>query len=217
MTLYFISGLGADERVFQKLKLPAEWKIQHLAWLTPLPKEPLENYCKRMASLINTAEEYAVVGLSFGGMVATELVKLIQPSQTVILSSISTRQELPVSFRLAGKLGINKIVPAFLLNKIYPFTYWYFGVKTKEEKQLLRQIIKDTSPQFLQWAIDQILHWKNEVRPANLVHIHGTKDHIFSIRKTKADIKVAGGGHLMVNSKADEISAILKEVISGKS
>ena len=215
--MYFISGLGADERVFQKLKLPVEWKIQHLAWLKPLHREPLKSYTKRMYNLIDTREAFAVVGLSFGGMVATELANLFHPGQTIILSSISTLRELPASFRFIGKLGINKVVPSFLLNRIYPYTYWYFGIKTKEEKQLLRQVVKDTSPQFLKWAIEEILHWKNEQRPPGLIHIHGTKDHIFPIGKTNADIKVTGGGHLMVYSKAEEISSILKNAIEKKS
>lgn len=41
MNLYFISGLGADERVFQKLTLPEQYKIHHIKWPELAEKESL--------------------------------------------------------------------------------------------------------------------------------------------------------------------------------
>lgn len=213
MTVYFISGLGADERMFQKLMLPAHWNIRHLAWLPPQHKEPLAAYSKRMAQSINTSEEFVLVGLSFGGMIAVEMSRLVSPKLIVLLSSVSTRRELPSSFKWLGKLQINKLVPSFLFNRIYPFTYWFAGVKKREDKRALRDVITGTSPRLFKWSVNKILNWKNEIRPNHLVHIHGTADRIFPIGKTKADIKVAGGGHLMVYTMPEEISPILIEAI----
>ncbi len=214
MTVYFISGLGADKRAFQKLVLPQNWNIQHLEWITPLQNESLASYCKRFSKYIDTKQNFILVGLSFGGIVAVELNKIVQPKLTILISSIATKQELPLDFKLFGKLKFDKIIPEFLLNKVYLFTYWYFGVKAKEEKRLLKQIITDTSASFLKWSIHEILNWKNTERPPGLIHIHGTNDHIFSINKTKADIKIAGGGHLMVYDKAEIISKILIKKIT---
>lgn len=214
-TVYFISGLGADERVFQKLELPQSWHLHFIKWLTPQKEESLAHYATRIAALIDTSRDFVLVGLSFGGMVAIELSKIIQPKLIILISSIGCREELPPSYQWIGKTGIDKVVPALLLKKITPYTYWIFGTNTEEERTLLKQIIDDTSPHFLKWAIHEIVNWKQVERPANIVHIQGTKDRIFPYRYTKANIKIKDAGHLMVYGKAKIISEILVEKIKG--
>jgi pimeloyl-ACP methyl ester carboxylesterase len=211
MKVYFISGLGADERVFEQLTLPESLEVVHIHWPQIAKHETLETYCRKIAAMVDTTQEFAIVGLSFGGIVATELTKMLAPKTTIIISSVSTRRELPLSYKIVSALGIQKIVPRFLLNKVYPFTFWYFGVKDKTRKLLLRQIMAGTSTRFLKWAINEILIWKNDKRPQNLVHIHGTADRIFPLNNTRADIIIKGGGHLMVYDNAAEISNILKD------
>jgi hypothetical protein len=211
MIIYFISGLGADERAFQKLSLPANWTISHLKWIDIAVDETLESYVLKFSKLIDTSKEFALVGLSFGGIMAVELNKIVQPKATILLSSITTKHELPVIYKLISLLKINKLVPQSMLNKVFPFTNWYFGTQTKEEKALLKRIIHDTPPSFLQWAINEVLHWKNKKRPSTIFHIHGTRDRIFPVNKVKADLQIIDGGHFMVYTKADEISKILIE------
>jgi hypothetical protein len=214
MIVYFISGLGADERAFQKLVLPAEWTIKHLKWLDIAPNETLESYVLKFSKSIDTSKEFALVGLSFGGIMATELNKILSSKTTVLISSISTKYELPALYRLVGILRLNRFVPTYLLNKVYPFTHWYFGTKTKEEKILLEQIIHDTPPLFLKWAINEIMNWKNDTTPPNVFRIHGAEDKIFPISKLKIDSRIERGGHFIVYSNAKEISKILIDILS---
>jgi hypothetical protein len=138
------------------------------------------------------------------------------PKTTILISSISTKYELPVLYKMVSVLRLNKLMPSSLLNKVFPFTHWYFGTKTKEEKILLKQIIHDTSPLFLKWAINEILHWKNVERPDNVLLIHGTRDRIFPIDKLNVDFKIENGGHFMVYSEAKEISNILEKIRPAK-
>jgi pimeloyl-ACP methyl ester carboxylesterase len=212
MTVYFISGLGADERAFQKLSIPKEWKIKHLKWIDVVPNETLESYALKFSKLIDTSKEFSLVGLSFGGILAVELNKILLPKITILISSISTKYELPILYKMVSVLRLNKLMPPSLLNKVFPFTHWYFGTKTKEEKILLKQIIHDTSPLFLKWAINEILHWKNVERPDNVLLIHGTRDRIFPIDKLNVDFKIENGSHFMVYSEAKEISNILEKI-----
>jgi pimeloyl-ACP methyl ester carboxylesterase len=216
MTIYFFSGLGADKRAFQKLVLPHDWNIKHVEWIANLKNESLEDYCKRLSSYIDTFQPFSFIGLSFGGIVAIEMAKILNPQQLIIISSVSTKHELPMDRLgkfLLQKCKLFKLIPASAFKKANRVTHWLFGTKTKDEKELLEQIIKDTPPHFAKWAMGNILTWKNEIRPANLLHIHGTADRIFPIKKTKADIRIEGGGHFMVYNKADEISKILVEVL----
>ena len=206
MKIYFISGLGADERAFQKLAFPASWSISHLQWIEAAQGESLESYVIRFSKLIDSSRPFALVGLSFGGIVSIELNKIIRPTKTILLSSIKTKDELPFSYRIVARLNLHKVVPSFLLNKVYPFTDWYFGTNSTQEKALLREIIHETPAPFLKWAIHEIINWKNQTIPENTFHIHGTSDRIFPISHLKVDARIMDGGHFMVYSKAEEVN-----------
>jgi hypothetical protein len=210
MNLYFISGLGADERMFQRLTLPEQYKINHIKWPELSENETLHTYCLKISKLIDTSQEFSLVGLSFGGIVATEITKFLKPKVTIIISSISTRYELPIHYKIFGLLGLNKFVPAFTMNKVYPFTYWFFGVTEPTIKNLLKEVIKDTSTTFLKWAINEIFNWQNKIRPDNLYHIHGTKDKLFPFNLTKADKAVENGGHFVVYTDGNLISDLIR-------
>jgi len=209
MRVYFISGLGADKRAFQKLTLPANWEPIHIEWIDNYENETLVSYCQRLSLLIDTKEPFYIVGLSFGGIVAIELSKIINPDKLILISSIVTHGELPFWFKFLEIFKMDKIVPAFLFNRYSFFLPWLFGIKTKEEKNLLRQILENTSPKFAKWAVGKILRWKNDIRPKQVLLIQGTADKLFPYSKTHAAIKINGGGHFMVYSNADEISKLL--------
>lgn len=211
MRLYFISGLGVDKRVFQKLRFPSQINIQHLDWIEPLPKESLPVYALRLAKGIDTSSPFGLVGISFGGMIATEIAKVLSPAQVILISSASTPNELPKLYRLLGALHLQKLLPASLLKLTNIFTYWLFDARTNEEKALLKEIIKDTDPRFLKWAITSIIDWKNKVRPLELYHIHGTSDKIIPVKNVKADKLIKGGGHLMVFSHALQVADVIFE------
>jgi surfactin synthase thioesterase subunit len=77
--IYLISGLGADRRVFKKLVFPTDFELIYLDWITPEPAESLEAYAARLALNIDTSAPFYLIGLSFGGMLATEIAKKLNP------------------------------------------------------------------------------------------------------------------------------------------
>ena len=149
MNAYFISGLGADKRIFSKLKLSEKINIIHVDWINPDRNETLEAYSKRLSRIIDTSQPFALVGVSFGGMIAVEIAKILTPVVTIIISSTMISAQLPGLYRLAGKLGLLKLIPAKLLKSSNKLTQnYYFGTRSGSEKILLSKIIKDTDPYF---------------------------------------------------------------------
>lgn len=211
MTLYFISGLGIDRRVFSRLRLPEKYTLRYLDWIPPQRHETLPHYAERLAQEIDTGEAFSLIGLSFGGMIATEIAKRLSPKHTILVSSAATADELPTLYRLAGRLHLNRLVPPVLLKQPTPFTYWFFDAHIKDEKRLLKAILKDTDPAFLGWAIDSVVQWQNSVRPATVYHIHGDKDKVLPLQRVKADAVIEGGGHLVVVSHAAQVSRLIEE------
>jgi hypothetical protein len=117
--------------------------------------------------------------------------------------------KFPDYINFFGSLKIHKLIPGYFLKKVNFLTFWFFGTKTFEEKNLLRNIISNTSVEFLSWAINSLLVWQNPIRISNLVHIHGYNDRILPLNKTNADFKIIDGGHFMIFSNANEIGKIV--------
>lgn len=207
--VYFISGLGADKRAFSFLDLSFCEPI-FIDWINPLKNESLESYALRLRQQIKEKHP-VVVGVSFGGMLATEMAKADSQMKAIIIASNKSSDEFPTYLRLAKYLPVYKWLPEVLI-KNAPL-HWILGVKEKEQKKLLRDIIADSNPAFLKWAIGAILHWKETAIPSNVLHIHGTADKLLPCRYVKADFKINGGTHLMSISKPIEIADLLQQLI----
>ncbi len=212
MKVYFISGLAADRRVFKNIQLPIEHEAIFLDWIQPLPHESLREYSHRMAEKIDRSEKFAIVGLSMGGMMAVEISNQLSPSRTILISSIPTSSHLPGYYKLGGKLHIHRIIPiAFLKNA--SVIKRFFTTETESDKQLLKEVIRESDPIFIRWAMEAIVNWKNDQVPPNLIHIHGTKDFLLPMRYTKPTHVIQKAGHMMVMTKGEEISRCLAEVL----
>lgn len=207
--LYLLSGLGADKRVFDFLDLHG-FKLIHIEWIKPIEDEKIESYAQRLLQQIKT-ERPTMIGVSFGGIIAIEIAKHIKINKLILISSVKTKADIPFRYRLAGNLWMNKLIPAPLYRKANFIVYWLFGVRKKKEKELLKAIMDDADNDFVDWATNEIVTWGNDEQVPNLVTIHGTADLIFPFKE--ADHKVKHGGHLMVVSKADEVSRILRSIL----
>jgi pimeloyl-ACP methyl ester carboxylesterase len=207
--IYFLSGLGADKRVFSKLALSDRFSVNHIEWIAPLKKESLRHYAGRLVSQIDTTKPFQLVGLSFGGMLASELSELIHPEQISIISSTPTG--IPVSKFNRGLLKVLLFHPlaAPFLKSANKLTYKYFGARTPELKSLLKDILHDTDSKILKWALIQISGWDRKVKAANLYHIHGSEDKLIPASLVHPDVLIEGGGHLMIYEQHEEISGIL--------
>lgn len=89
-----------------------------------------------------------------------------------------------------------------------------FTSETREDKRVLYNVIKDSDPGFVRWAMNAVLTWNSQEPPESYVHIHGTRDEILPIRFTKPTHIIKGAGHMMVMNRATEINKILSDILS---
>ncbi len=204
---YLIPGLGADERVFQFLRLAGEMHV--LCWLSPQgPGETLPHYAARLAAGVPRHQPCWLVGVSFGGVLALEVAQLRPQARVVLISSFAGPRELPWLGRVARATGLHHVVPPQLLPRLPRVAQWFFGVRNGREYQLLRQILRDTDPRFTRWAIARLLAWPGRTTPA--IRIHGTADRLLPAGAAMSEYPLPGG-HLIIVSQAPEISRILNE------
>lgn len=213
-TIHFISGLGADKLAFSFLKIQSPFNKNYAEWIQPGKTESLLDYVSRMVETYQIKNGDILIGLSFGGMVAVEINKLIKAEQLILLSSTATTHGLSPIIRYAGSLGITKWIPEKQLNKSNPGTHFAFGAQTDDEKEKLDLFIKRGDSDLNAWSVNQLAKWRNDVKPENAIIINGDQDKIFPVKKVKPDYIIKGGTHMMVYNKAAEVSKIINQLLS---
>lgn len=215
MKAYFISGLGADRRVFKNIILPEGFETVYLDWIFPLQNESLKEYALRLARKIDKNTPFVLIGLSLGGMIASQISLQFKPRLTILISSVPVASDLPPYYHWARGLRLHHLIPpqliksAFLLKRI-------FTTETPDDKLTLVEMIKDMDVKFVRWAMNSIPQWKNDKLPLPYIHIHGTDDRILPLRFTKPTHIISKGGHLIIMNRAKEINDILKEELGSK-
>jgi pimeloyl-ACP methyl ester carboxylesterase len=204
---YCLSGLGVDKRAFKFIE-PNGINLIHIEWIEPLSHETLKEYALRLFKVVNPEDDYNLIGVSFGGMIATEFSKIKQPKNLFLLSTIGSANELSKLFKFGSTLRLHKLIPGQILTRGNFISNYLFGVKNASEKKLLNQILSDTDPNFIKWAINAIVNWENSQKP-KAIRIHGNNDKILPLRQN-TDYVIEGGGHFMVISRAKEITEIIE-------
>ena len=214
-TLYCITGLGADEKVFKYLDLSFVNPV-FIDWLTPLSNETLQSYATRIKEKYIHESNPLIFGLSLGGMIAVEIAKSIPSAKVIIISSAKTKNEIPFYWKAFKYLPVYKVLPEWLLKQNMAIRSYFLGAKKQAAKNYVKHVAEHGDLKFYRWAVGGILTWQNKTVPSNIIHIHGTKDKLLPHKLLKADILVNSGGHLMIMENAEEISKLIKELLSDK-
>lgn len=215
MKVYFISGLGANKRAFNFLDLSFCEPV-FIDWPKPGHGETLPEYAARLRETIKD-ENPIIVGVSLGGMIATEMAKNDPNIKAIIISSNKCSKEFPGYLRMWRHFPVYKWVPEKVVKLTRGITKRLVGLKGEEQRKLFAQILEETDHKFTVWAIDAILAWNNTTIPPNVIHIHGSRDTLLPSRYVKADYIIKGGRHIMIMDYAEEISVLLRRLIVGES
>ena len=213
MNIYLISGLGADERLFQYLKFPEDANVEYLEWVNPVNKsESLQAYCQRMTWRMEVGQPHIIIGISFGGIVAQELAKITNPSKVILIASIKHHMELPPYFKAMKSVGLHWILGPKLIKSTTILAKKVFGVGGREATEIFSDMVHKTPDLFIPWAIEKVLQWqKTEITP-NLVHIHGTNDLMFPHKYLQPGYTaIQDGTHAMSITMHKEVSQALSE------
>ncbi|HEV7621349.1 MAG TPA: alpha/beta hydrolase [Flavisolibacter sp.] len=212
MKVYFLSGIAADSRLFKYIKLPIGYDAVFLDWIKPKRDESIDEYSKRLMENISAEEKFVIVGLSMGGIVATEIANIYKPIATIILGSVSTSDQLPPYYKWLNRLKVNKMIPGNFYKWAAALKH-RFSNENKEDKDIIIKMIRQADPDFIYWGINAVPKWNNLVKPNPLFHIHGTRDEVFPINFTRPTHVIKKGGHLLAISHPEEINSILKEIL----
>jgi pimeloyl-ACP methyl ester carboxylesterase len=210
--IYCISGLGADHRFFSRLAL-SDYELVPVLWTRFEATDSLQSYAMKLAVQIKD-DDPLILGLSFGGMLAVEIAKVMKVKKAFLVSSAKGQDELSIPGGGIARWLINSgTVPAGILNVPNPLVLNYLGARTNEEKALLRSVISASNGEFMKWALKAIVNWKNNVRPENIVHLHGTADMVIKSANVHPDHWIENGTHIMIYNRAEEVSRIIGDYL----
>jgi len=210
---YLIPGLGADSRIFKYTEVPG-YEKKLIDWIEPGKTDTLEAYSQRIIDQYHIEPDSIIIGNSMGGMIAVEIAKVIRLEKVILISSIKTVGEAPRYFSLFRILPVYKIIPGKLLTSLGFLIKPLFGKMSGEDAWLFNDMLKQSSPMFVKWAMGAILKWNNQIKPDNIYQITGDKDSVFDYKRIPDAEIIKGGTHIMIFDKAKEVNSALKKILN---
>jgi pimeloyl-ACP methyl ester carboxylesterase len=211
--LFLIAGLGADERLFKNLDLSG-YEVVPVTWIEPEQQDTLTTYTTKLIKQFGIVAGSSVIGVSLGGMITVEVAKQVQLQHAIIISSIKSKTEAPGYFAFFRAVPVYKLISGGFVQKMGPVIRPLFGrFAGNKEAPLFHSMLEKSNPVFLTWAMGAALHWNGQPANCKIHHLIGTADLIFYYSKIKDAIVIPDGDHMMVFTRAREISQIIRNIL----
>ncbi|MEA1899080.1 MAG: alpha/beta hydrolase [Bacteroidota bacterium] len=211
--VYFIPGQGSDYRLFKNIDIDSSFKTKNIKYFTPDKDWNLRDFAKVLSLQIDTSHTFIIVGVSLGGMLATEMGSFLNPEKIIIISSAKCREELPLRYKFQGSVPVYKWVSGAFLKKGALFMQPIVEPDRKYNKETFISMLKDKDPDFLKRTVAMIMEWNRVKYREDIIHIHGDKDHTIPIRNVSFNYLIEKGSHMMVLTKGDEISTLINQIL----
>ncbi len=213
--IYFISGLGADEKAFNKIGDFVGYTKVFIPWISNKKEEPLSDYCDRLFEKYQVQSNDVLVGLSFGGIIAQEISRKCFCDKIVLISSLRSKRDLKTLYRVMLNLHLHKLIPNWKMTFLSGLIRERFNVRTKQGREVIRSMVRSTDPRLVRWSLEKIRTYKESDGESTIYNIIGTSDNLMKVWKNKNTFVIKGGGHFMVYENAEEINGILRRVLVG--
>lgn len=213
VVVYLFPGQGADYRQFRDLDFPEGYDTVHISYPVPLKKESLPQFALRFVPLIDQNRPFILVGVSLGGMICTELADTLHPQMVILISSAKANYELPGRYTFMARSHINRIVPKRLVKGGARTLQGIVEPDRKYDPDTFRDMLRQKDPLYLKRSADMIICWDREQYKEEIIHIHGNADHTIPYKNVNCDFLLEEGSHMMVLSRAEEISRIICDLL----
>jgi pimeloyl-ACP methyl ester carboxylesterase len=183
-------------------------------WQPPGRGETLADFARRMAGQIDPAGPPLFLGgSSFGGMVALEAARYLNPRAVFLIGSC--RSPRSVRWALRGAARVARLAPGPVLRALHAVnsrSTRMFGNLDAAQHAMMVTMMREADPAFIQWGGHALTRWPGAGEPTCPVyHIHGGADRIMPCRLVRPDVIVPGAGHLLNVTHADEVNRFLAE------
>lgn len=239
--LMLIPGLGANRLLFEAQRHHFDQDLFLPDWIAPMSvmvngkakPEPLREYAHRWAerwketvlSKPETRAAYWIGGVSFGGQIALEAAGYLAdegmpPKGVFLISANRTSDSIGFMFRAKAAAGsiLGAKTVAALLHRVADQFVKKEGLSALDAR-LLKRIAEGANIEHLLWGAKAAATWTYTEKDVQALvskgvrihQIHGEKDWVIPLRRGHPDRVIAGGGHLINITHADEVNAYLED------
>lgn len=213
-TIYCISGLGADTRMYDEVQFPVNYEVKKLEWLPYEGETHFDAYVQKHIQYYGIKEGNVICGLSLGGIAASFIQDFVPQYKLILISSIAHRNQLPGKYLIPGLYSVYRFISP-LFRWITPFAIRVIMKPgSKKSKDLLSDYIRKIDHNYVNWVFGEVLRWQKKSPHENVIQIHGTRDRVFPYKNVSAHYLIKGGTHFMLRDKSNEISRILEEELA---
>lgn len=213
MTIYLLPGLGADHRLFGELSITGH-RLVHVTLPVPAPRQSMASYASDISKQIDISEKFMLIGVSLGGMIACELAALLKPYKVILISSARCNQEVPRFYRFQRHLGLTWLIPGWIIKYSAILLQGIWENDSWKDRELFREMIRTKSSTYYKRTVKMIVGWDRIESNPDIIHIHGSGDRTLPFGLVKPQHVVENGSHMMVYTRAKEISKILDGILS---
>lgn len=212
--LFFISGLGADKRAFNRIEEFKDYQKVFIDWKPNHKNESIRAYSNRIFEDETVQPNDIIIGLSFGGLIAIEIAKSFNTKNIILISSFRDNNDLKPFLKLLLKTRLHFFMPKFRTPILSAFLKNWFNVASANGVNLLNEMANNTDPILMKWSMKQIRLAKFEEQEFVTIHnIIGDEDKLLSPWKNNNTYPIPNAGHFMVYENAPEINKILRKII----
>ena len=200
LPFYLLPGMAPNYPVYSRL-LPLLPNTRVVTYRTPARGDTLVSYARRMAKQFPSRS--IIIGTSFGGVLAQEICRSIQPLACILISTIKHPSELPPQLKLCRIMGGENCVA--MLQLLGTLASVFPRALSTNVTIAARGHLGDAAS-WRYWAMRAILDWRPTSTPIQspLLHLHGSEDATFPVRYTQPCAVVPGGKHALPVSNPEE-------------
>lgn len=213
--LILLPGLAASCEVFepQRKRFPS---LIVPEWPKPDRGETLSQYAERFAASLIPVGPCVLGGLSFGGMLAQEMTRFLQPRGLILIATIRGPDELPLYAKAGRSLrGLIPWLPVGCLQQLSRVMECPGVRSVFPFRRILARQFREADRELFCWSLDQIVRWPAApVVTCPTWHIHGDRDPVLPASRTSPDRLVPGGGHVLTLTHPQAVNDYIAECVS---
>lgn len=183
--LILLPGLGSSPAVFDHQRKAFGDRLETPAFIPHEPGESVSAYAKRWARQLSRPGDdrpLFIGGVSFGGMLAQEMARHMDPKPRAVLLISTTREPDKVTGIMQFAEVMGRCVPTSSVNQTLPLLKLGFALREgldDDDKGRLMQGAKEVDAAMTKWAGGVAVGWQG-VEPASddppTYQIHSKKD-----------------------------------------
>jgi hypothetical protein len=196
--VYLIPAADMDERVIDGIQIEGV-KIHRVKLPILTAASTLREVTDQISSQINHKNPI-LLGFCSGSMLAIEVAKIIEPQKIIVVSGITNGEEIVQSRKILA-CAFNAL-PEWCIQTIGVFVATLVNKVLRLTVKIPRIWLKVGQNKFI---LRHALSLNSRDVNGKVIRIHGAKDLIVPLAKTKADYVVPDAGHFMFVYQRKEV------------